>query len=167
MIPFRLTFESDLTTEEVLSRLEQITDSTHYSWYNIWHWFAGDPKAPHVFEGSVDRQRNSFCLRHFCFGSDKIRTIYSGHIESEGGKTRVRMLVRPSVFGLFVLAAISILVICSVISPKNPKMRYLIILPIVVCGVVTVSALMIRRRAKQGFGELFSSRWDRTAPPIN
>ncbi len=111
MIPWRLTYHTFLSRDQVLHRIADNTDQ-RLSPSALMPWTDKKPDVPKTFGGKINWEEKTFLILKDPYEFDsyyKYKIFYEGHVEAAGGKTTVSIWIRPSAVGLMALLAIMML----------------------------------------------------------
>lgn len=160
MIPWRFTIETDLSPEQVLDKLVDLSDSRPTTlrefFFPQYHYSAGRFFST-MFAGHVDRKAKSFHLHNYLWPGDYYQTSYGGSLYRDGLTTRIKVLgsftTGPTIF----LSSLLLLSIgaCWWGFDKN---RMVIIWPAIIVTYYITRCATSRRKARRLFRDLFVTK---------
>jgi hypothetical protein len=127
MIPWRHSLTVDLTPDQVLDRLEEMTDPDPDS---VWQSIRAvapcltSKYEPPRFLGRIDRQRGSFYLHSLIVSGGRFQTVFSGTVGPMTNGLRISMWTCSSVGGILTTLAVAsfgVRLIWDLQGPDDPQ----------------------------------------------
>jgi hypothetical protein len=159
MIPWRYTFASDLTPDQVLAKLEYVTDQKKLSVCK-----SVDDLGPSMdgrssrirFRGAIDREHRKFYVHGNLTGNDKSQTAFTGRIGPNGTGSIVTTWISATRAGLIMLAimgpvaiVVSLLLTRMVLWDARRAPLWFLVFPFLFLVVVPMIDIWINIKARK------------------
>ncbi len=157
MIPWRHTFTTDLTPDQILDRLEDVTDEEESS---IWG-FLLSPKAclcdslvSTKLRGTISRQNRTFYMHALLSTSGRFQTVFNGSIKETAEGSRVRVWISSSAGSVFTqisLVAFFVILCWKTLVSSRTSQGLLVSILCAALILLAINSLTVHASAIQAF----------------
>jgi hypothetical protein len=162
MLPWLITTTTDLTPDQVLLKLRDMTGTEYKTPFRIFGNTDYAATLTKSFAGNVDIDSDAFRLvrdPHRVFNRQgykrwPFRTVYQGSVKNQDGKSIIAILVRPSIWGFsYFVLLLWISYNWVVMTQGNIAVALLLLIPL--WSIPVLFTCMEVRKAREMFERLF------------